>query len=134
MIRRPTRSTRTDTLFPYSTLFRSSERILGRNAAEAVALLRTYIDAVHRGRVRIYIVRVPAELADLHQRSVQRQRVEPVDARLFARGLPIGVKQDALRRPQRLQHLVGALERHADIEFGVPQNLVHVRTRKNTRL
>src|SRR3546814_4009074 len=41
-----------------------SERILGRNAAEAVALLRTYIDAVHRGRVRIYIVGVPAELAD----------------------------------------------------------------------
>src|SRR3546814_263891 len=104
-----------------------SERILGRNAAEAVALLRTYIDAVHRGRVRIYIVGVPAELADLHQRSVQRQRVEPVDARLFARGLPIGVKQDALRRPQRLQPLVGAVEQHVEIEFGVAQKLVKAR-------
>src|SRR3546814_12593488 len=89
--------------------------------------LRTYIDAVHRGRVRIYIVGVPAELADLHQRSVQRQRVEPVDARLFARGLPIGVKQDALRRPQRLQPLVGAVEQHVEIEFGVAQNLVKAR-------
>src|SRR3546814_3231792 len=35
MIRRPTRSTRTDTLFPYTTLFRSEEvvRYAGRQAA-----------------------------------------------------------------------------------------------------
>src|SRR3546814_6473967 len=32
MIRRPPRSTRTDTLFPYTTLFRS---VMGGNAAEA---------------------------------------------------------------------------------------------------
>src|SRR3546814_1738987 len=31
MIRRPPRSTRTDTLFPYTTLFRSSEPIRGAN-------------------------------------------------------------------------------------------------------
>src|SRR3546814_2507545 len=30
MIRRPPRSTRTDTLFPYTTLFRSQRRICGR--------------------------------------------------------------------------------------------------------
>src|SRR3546814_1605386 len=29
MIRRPPRSTRTDTLFPYTTLFRSTQRTLG---------------------------------------------------------------------------------------------------------
>src|SRR3546814_8472937 len=29
MIRRPPRSTRTDTLFPYTTLFRSAERLRG---------------------------------------------------------------------------------------------------------
>src|SRR3546814_21042179 len=29
MIRRPTRSTRTDTLFPYTTLFRSGEEVAG---------------------------------------------------------------------------------------------------------
>src|SRR3546814_10141509 len=54
MIRRPPRSTRTDTLFPYTTLFRSGERHelverhavvgidveeLGRNRREAQALL-----------------------------------------------------------------------------------------------
>src|SRR3546814_6120112 len=30
MIRRPPRSTRTDTLFPYTTLFRSKDRVLDR--------------------------------------------------------------------------------------------------------
>src|SRR3546814_9543496 len=33
MIRRPPRSTRTDTLFPYTTLFRSADREPGRRAA-----------------------------------------------------------------------------------------------------
>src|SRR3546814_16593369 len=32
MIRRPPRSTRTDTLFPYTTLFRSSQRVAPREA------------------------------------------------------------------------------------------------------
>src|SRR3546814_9135187 len=37
MIRRPPRSTRTDTLFPYTTLFRSDEAIgLNRNALAAL--------------------------------------------------------------------------------------------------
>src|SRR3546814_7196625 len=35
MIRRPPRSTRTDTLFPYTTLFRSCERIAQASAAAA---------------------------------------------------------------------------------------------------
>src|SRR3546814_51283 len=39
MIRRPPRSTRTDTLFPYTTLFRSIPRLLNRVAI---------FDAVHR--------------------------------------------------------------------------------------
>src|SRR3546814_7698735 len=33
MIRRPPRSTRTDTLFPYTTLFRSLSQVIGRNPA-----------------------------------------------------------------------------------------------------
>src|SRR3546814_20393077 len=43
MIRRPPRSTRTDTLFPYTTLFRSAERV---NAA--VTEFRSVIDLVAR--------------------------------------------------------------------------------------
>src|SRR3546814_13144137 len=36
MIRRPPRSTRTDTLFPYTTLFRSGHEEPGRQAALAI--------------------------------------------------------------------------------------------------
>src|SRR3546814_9059110 len=34
MIRRPPRSTRTDTLFPYTTLFRSIERVVGHDLVD----------------------------------------------------------------------------------------------------
>src|SRR3546814_19590730 len=40
MIRRPPRSTRTDTLFPYPTLFRSRRQILGRVARRLPTLHR----------------------------------------------------------------------------------------------
>src|SRR3546814_16313098 len=36
MIRRPPRSTRTDTLFPYTTLFRSEGRTLAEQSADAL--------------------------------------------------------------------------------------------------
>src|SRR3546814_17392931 len=41
MIRRPPRSTRTDTLFPYTTLFRSPEQSLVRADGEAVGHVTT---------------------------------------------------------------------------------------------
>src|SRR3546814_1233154 len=37
MIRRPPRSTRTDTLFPYTTLFRSNSSPLARDARPSIA-------------------------------------------------------------------------------------------------
>src|SRR3546814_10824463 len=40
MIRRPPRSTRTDTLFPYTTLFRSGQPVIGVGAGEGVTLRR----------------------------------------------------------------------------------------------
>src|SRR3546814_9965684 len=45
MIRRPPRSTRTDTLFPYTTLFRSDRRIAGTRSQPHLAGQ----DAVHLG-------------------------------------------------------------------------------------
>src|SRR3546814_10796132 len=50
MIRRPPRSTRTDTLFPYTTLFRSKGRTSGREAQEGHRLGRGHDDrlAAHR--------------------------------------------------------------------------------------
>src|SRR3546814_8672306 len=49
MLRRPPRSTRTDTLFPYTTLFRSHDR--GRREREAPARIRRTLDDVP-GRAR----------------------------------------------------------------------------------
>src|SRR3546814_2522475 len=61
MIRRPPRSTRTDTLFPYTTLFRSSDHPL----AKAV---------VRDGRERLEAVDVPeaSDLEAVHGKGVQR--------------------------------------------------------------
>src|SRR3546814_65138 len=49
MIRRPPRSTRTDTLFPYPTLFRHA-------AADRVWILRGMIDAVFQARSRTWVL------------------------------------------------------------------------------
>src|SRR3546814_15723499 len=55
MIRRPPRSTRTDTLFPYTTLFRSPARIFLLDQPELPApiplldMLLTHYGALHRG-------------------------------------------------------------------------------------
>src|SRR3546814_17548779 len=55
MIRRPPRSTRTDTLFPYTTLFRS--RALVRPAGEAGLALETFDDG---GRIGRFGIALPA--------------------------------------------------------------------------
>src|SRR3546814_14517582 len=51
MIRRPPRSTRTDTLFPYTTLFRSEERLVLRLAQNR---FDDEIDAKRHGERRCY--------------------------------------------------------------------------------
>src|SRR3546814_7092721 len=56
MIRRPPRSTRTDTLFPYTTLFRSDDRCL---VHDVVALAEH-----HRGIARLALA--PAAVEGLH--------------------------------------------------------------------
>src|SRR3546814_8944160 len=51
MIRRPPRSTRTDTLFPYTTLFRSLRKFVPPNAASCLAADRGHGEHTHcRGR------------------------------------------------------------------------------------
>src|SRR3546814_15810667 len=70
MIRRPPRSTRTDTLFPYTTLFRSGGDILmGEGAAD---LLRLKLD------------QRPDFAAHLRQRSVLVEQGKPIPDKYFA--------------------------------------------------
>src|SRR3546814_3613529 len=47
MIRRPPRSTRTDTLFPYTTLFRSPDRRLGAGTGGEIGARRAQFGCRH---------------------------------------------------------------------------------------
>src|SRR3546814_1429408 len=68
MIRRPPRSTRTDTLFPYTTLFRSQEEIVGHERVELLGADRLLVPAVLEGadivRQRIVPGRLDAQFRD----------------------------------------------------------------------
>src|SRR3546814_18990276 len=72
MIRRPPRSTRTDTLFPYTTLFRSAELKLAgmRHAYDEVIA-----DALKRQHPVQHVVGdlLKAEVAEKHARSIKYQ-------------------------------------------------------------
>src|SRR3546814_14575419 len=57
MIRRPPRSTRTDTLFPYTTLFRASGEGAQRLAAELFLDVVGSIGVDHRERPHLHLVR-----------------------------------------------------------------------------
>src|SRR3546814_18501735 len=65
MRRRPPRSTRTDTLFPYTTLFRSSSRTFGSSALNSSGIDRsgyTFSGLVNGGSGRIYGLEAAAQL------------------------------------------------------------------------
>src|SRR3546814_14251075 len=77
MIRRPPRSTRTDTLFPYTTLFRSRRPRRGERRHRVDQVL----DAVHRddavrGRQRIEVRRVAGDRAGMGGRDPRPVRSE----------------------------------------------------------
>src|SRR3546814_15172423 len=57
MNRRPPRSTRTDTLFPDTTLFRSSELEADITAADYDQMLRHMVESDHAGIIKIRDVR-----------------------------------------------------------------------------
>src|SRR3546814_8607150 len=89
MIRRPPRSTRTDTLFPYTTLFRAKGRRTGDGAALTRALSRRYGDRITGsftvpGREGAYAPipdDVPHALRSaLHSRGVERLYSHQADA------------------------------------------------------
>src|SRR3546814_18835662 len=63
MIRRPPRSTRTDTLFPYTTLFRSTQRVLGQPQLSQLRRLCAHRN-IRIGARRIDRTRTKAALRD----------------------------------------------------------------------
>src|SRR3546814_5217753 len=84
MIRRPPRSTRTDTLFPYTTLFRSPrmrEAVVGGEAVEFVPIIVDGVDLA-----AVWTMQVAAELevvgriGEDHVDRRRRQRTHHRDA------------------------------------------------------
>src|SRR3546814_19312767 len=103
MIRRPPRSTRTDTLFPYTTLFRSSSEAVG-----GVARIRgigtvgdnpglessvaTFIDGVYRSRSGVAL----SELGEVERIEVLRGP----QGTLFGRNPSAGLINIITRKPE----------------------------------
>src|SRR3546814_17896631 len=108
MIRRPPRSTRTDTLFPYTTLFRScqfGQRLLGRER-RVVALLRILIGQL--------IQRETAALDDL-KGSGERFGIAAEQAVHFLRRLEIAI---GVPLPPLAQFVDGNVVTDAGYEIG----------------
>src|SRR3546814_5575826 len=123
MIRRPPRSTRTDTLFPYTTLFRSADRVAAieralRPAQDFDAL--DVVDVEHRGlgAVQIDVVEIDADalfeardrvlLADAADAGAER-RVRA--ARDFERGVRSEEHTSALQSLMRISYDVFCLKK-----------------------
>src|SRR3546814_17439449 len=96
MIRRPPRSTRTDTLFPYTTLFRSVRHQFQRRLAIAV-------DRADGGAARIAVQRVlDARILAQHRAELRHQLADPARQPRF--GIARGPQQRrAALFPQTLE-------------------------------
>src|SRR3546814_3787095 len=93
MIRRPPRSTRTDTLFPYTTLFRSVERVARRAFHHAVEQVlardRSPLFSTHQDRIgaqvrRLSLIINGRTLAASHMRAVRHFADHDIDVDLRA--------------------------------------------------
>src|SRR3546814_15596381 len=131
MIRRPPRATRTDTLFPYTTLFRS--RLRGRaNVHE--------LDRVRRagrgyGRARAVLDPVEAGLLDLHpgDRTAAAGRIRP---QLRPAAVRSGLGDRRLVRDEALdqQSVVYGKSVSVRVDLGGRRTLrKHNATKKNTK-
>src|SRR3546814_8891604 len=101
MIRRPPRSTRTDTLFPYTTLFRSRVRegeqhqpLQYRDRAQRRPQVRHHLSVVaHVLQERIAAVEHDHAVAALERRAVRLQAaLEGIEAGIAAGGLAVDAR------------------------------------------
>src|SRR3546814_8891333 len=116
MIRRPPRSTRTDTLFPYTTLFRSHDDAFGRRI---LFEQRNHVDEAHAAN-RIAADADAGRLAEAILRGL-------IDGFIGQRAGP--------RHDPDLARLVNVSRHDADLAFARRDHARTVRTdRKSTRL
>src|SRR3546814_6832925 len=107
MIRRPPRSTRTDTLFPYTTLFRSELaagrlKTVGDGQAEVKLLLENGRPYPHAGKLQFGEVSVDEGTGSVTLRAVFPNPDGLLMPGMFVRAqLQEGMRDDALLVPQR---------------------------------
>src|SRR3546814_12359399 len=68
MIRRPPRSTRTDTLFPYTTLFRSMSKVIRDSAGALLTVINDILDFSKIEAGKLDIETIPFVLGELDER------------------------------------------------------------------
>src|SRR3546814_16890617 len=120
MIRRPPRSTRTDTLFPYTTLFRSVDHIgTGADGDHVVVIAGTTDQRIATGVTyqRIVSIHAAKRIVGRVARKVVAQGIAGTADRLIAgEEQVLDVGRQRIRRG-RLD-LVGAAASHLDNEIG----------------
>src|SRR3546814_6466070 len=137
MIRRPPRSTRTDTLFPYTTLFRSWFELTlrttitlasGKTAGDAA--VHSYKDGLRFGTFFHLERPMLPELARVRVADIEELLARPAEAE----------KPLSSRERNNLLHVIRALCQQADIDLVNGQGTAQVATalehadRKSTRL
>src|SRR3546814_9007664 len=121
MIRRPPRSTRTDTLFPYTTLFRSHEFVIAHipglieGAAEGAGVGDRFLGHIERCRVLLHLVDANDEDVATSYRIV-RDELEAYGADLIDKPVIVALnKIDTLD-----DELIAALSAELAAESGHP--------------
>src|SRR3546814_10986918 len=97
MIRRPPRSTRTDTLFPYTTLFRSPRRpFRSRRAVSCQSFARQPFGVVERRQIaEPAVAQYGCNALAGTELARERHRAGDVDPRRQAKAQPLLVEQTA---------------------------------------
>src|SRR3546814_7795267 len=134
MIRRPPRSTRTDTLFPYTTLFRSrSVDVAGaeRDVLDALALVLLEVF----GDLRLVVGALVDRNADLAAGACHRLRLQPGQLALDVEVADLAEIEEALVEGRPLLHapavdVVGQVV--DDGEAGARRTLVGARSEEHT--
>src|SRR3546814_2666366 len=126
MIRRPPRSTRTDTLFPYTTLFRSAAGVCGAHAGRGIIEARNILRLGVAEAFEILLIGARIELEQHRRQRPRETRNEAVGADRI--GEQIGRDRDAGRAARR-----GAIARISLPEI-IGEGVALLEDRKSTRL
>src|SRR3546814_1731682 len=101
MIRRPPESTRTDTLFPYTTLFRSREdsyRLVQKHALKIWQQGGDFLQAL-LGETEVTARLKPAQLTALFDLGYHLKHVDTIFARVFGKeGITPGIKKGGVKK------------------------------------